>query len=180
MKIYTPHNFNSAYEIFRGYGIELVGSAKDAELVVLQGGADISPEIYGEENVASVTDLRRDMQEVYALVIASVYKIPVLGICRGIQLIAGYCGGKLIQDLRHTSPHEMRLASGEVVEVNSYHHQGVTELPPGFKSLGTHKNIHEAIQSDRYFGVQFHPEFGMNRTTTQWFFETFEDWFFCE
>jgi putative glutamine amidotransferase len=126
--------------------------------LVLSGGVDIEPARYGRENRGSVEiQQARDALEAEAWAIAMERRLPVLGICRGLQAINVFSGGRLLQDVAgHAGPgwgkgppksHPLRLAPGSrlarilfptnarggVLTVNSYHHQGVRreDLAPG-------------------------------------------------
>lgn len=96
-------------------------------LLVLHGGEDISPSIYGEMAVFANADNHpswRDIREM-ALVKKAVEKeIPILGICRGAQLLCAMHGGKLYQHVDHHAgkPHEI-LVGDQMILTNSYHHQ---------------------------------------------------------
>lgn len=133
--------------------------------LLLTGGGDVSPESYGESNhgKCAMVSAHRDELELDALRHFTERGLPVLGICRGFQVINVGLGGKLVQDIdsEHpteiahpsdpsASPHPSRYhrieilpgsllatvvgASGEV-RVNSRHHQGVTRdiVAPGLK-----------------------------------------------
>ena len=131
---------------------------KNLDGLVLQGGTDISPETYKEsgiENNRWPGDKYRDEVELRILDIAFELKLPVLGICRGFQLINVYLGGSLYQDLEtQISPKiEHRnadkydrihhpvliekdsllrgLYDDESIEVNTVHHQGIKDLGKG-------------------------------------------------
>lgn len=158
--------------------------------LVLQGGADIDPAMYGEQRRATrgpIDPARDRFERDLILAFASVGK-PVLGICRGMQLINVAFGGALYQDLasdgatvfehvdgaaydRHM--HAARIESGGLLEslygnagevqVNSIHHQGVRRLAEGFVvECRAFDGVIEAIRSSRHefvFGTQWHPEF---------------------
>lgn len=98
---------------------------EEVGLVVFCGGADVSPSLYGHDNVASSTNPRRDVVEAEVFNKAVLEDIPMFGICRGAQLICALSGGKLIQDLTgHAGGnHGVMTREGRIVEVNSCHHQ---------------------------------------------------------
>ena len=157
--------------------------------LLLAGGADIDPASYGAERhpYTDETFPDRDAFEI-ALVRAALERdLPVLGICRGIQLINVALGGTLRQHLpdefghhehRRTpgtfdgADHDVRLAPGSLAarcagEVHhatkSHHHQGVGRLGEGLEVTGWAEldELPEAIEApDRRFalGVQWHPE----------------------
>jgi len=132
--------------------------------LLLSGGADIDPAIYGQAMDGSV-DLEpgRDALELEAWRAAREKARPVLGVCRGVQAINVFSGGTLIQHLEgHTSPaygsgpanrHPLRVAAASrmarilrpndrgavVLSVNTYHHQGfrADQLAPGLRVSGT-------------------------------------------
>ena len=159
--------------------------------LVLQGGADIAPESYGTtaQRPEWAGDRVRDRYEI-ELFEAFVGKgKPVLGICRGCQLINVAFGGTLHQDIRTAMPtaiahrdieryeqsfHKMRIApEGRLAKlypgrdeamVNSIHHQAVDKLGRGLivEARAVPDNVVEAIRwrgPSYVFGVQWHPEF---------------------
>lgn len=101
---------------------------KNTHLVVLWGGTDISPMIYGEKNVASETTdepTPRDLREIEIIEHARIRGIPILGICRGAQLLCAVDGGSLWQHVNmHAGPsHAVVLDDGSSWLTNSAHHQ---------------------------------------------------------
>jgi putative glutamine amidotransferase len=127
--------------------------------LLLTGGADLDPARYGAPNLGSV-DLEpaRDELEAAAWTAADARGIPILGICRGLQVMNAFGGGALVQHVEgHAGAgwghgpaltHPLRLVpgtrlarilsptgvAGSVLTVNSYHHQGVrvADLAPAF------------------------------------------------
>jgi len=157
--------------------------------LVLAGGADIDPGSYGEQAHAETVDTvpERDVFEI-ALTRAAIDRdLPVLGICRGMQLINVARGGTLLQHLPERfghhehrrvvgsfdgADHDVLLtkgslaarAAGEVRHATkSHHHQGIDRLGEGLvvSGVSTLDDLPEAIElPDRRFvlGVQWHPE----------------------
>jgi putative glutamine amidotransferase len=157
------------------------------DALVLAGGADIDPAGYGADPEPETigTDPRRDRVESALAVGALERDMPLLGICRGMELLNVALGGTLVQHLpavlgsdRHRpgpaefGNHEVRLEPGslaaraagaEVVRVRSHHHQGVAELGRGLTVSGRcpEDDVIEAIEhpaSGFALGVLWHPE----------------------
>jgi putative glutamine amidotransferase len=157
--------------------------------LMLAGGADIDPSTYGQpaHELTIETVPARDRFEVALTRAAIARDIPVLGICRGMQLVNVACGGTLVQHLPDHLGHEEHrrvlgsfegadhdvdlregslaaLAAGELGHATkSHHHQGVDRLGDGLVVSGfsTLDQLPEAIEiPDRRFvlGVQWHPE----------------------
>jgi putative glutamine amidotransferase len=157
--------------------------------LLLAGGADIDPATYGARRHKKTVNTRpdRDRAEVALARRALERDLPVLGICRGMQLLNVALGGTLIQhlpdDLGHTdhrrsvgsfdnADHDVRLvpgslaarAAGETLHATkSHHHQGVDSLGEGLEATGWSvlDDLVEAIEvpAARWaLGVQWHPE----------------------
>jgi putative glutamine amidotransferase len=140
--------------------------------VLLLGGSDISPNMYGQENMYSdPPNVMRDEVEFLLLAMAERRGLPIFGICRGMQAIATFYGGSLYQDIWReglTTYHPMQHsihAYGKMRDVapsrsvNSRHHQAVDLVPDDFTVIATaHDGIVEGIWKKRVLGVQFHPE----------------------
>jgi putative glutamine amidotransferase len=151
--------------------------------LVLQGGADISPLAYGEEPLKPewVGDAVRDRYEIALVRAFTAARKPVLGICRGAQMINVALGGSLHQDVpAHRSEdydehaHEVRLEPGSGLarlygeagprRVVSIHHQAIKRLGSGLRveARSVPDGLVEAIRGDgpSYLcAVQWHPEF---------------------
>lgn len=156
--------------------------------VLLGGGPDVDPTYFGEEPLRGHRriDPARDAFELELARIAFLKGVPVLGICRGIQVMNIADGGDIYQDIynqtdsrlahEQDAPRSHPTHSVEVCEntglahttgaavlhVNSYHHQAVRSLGTSFVLAGIAKDgVTEAIESSRgnyALGVQWHPE----------------------
>jgi len=163
----------------------------DLDGLVLQGGSDVCPRTYGEEALRPEWegDEPRDRYEIELIRAFVDAGKPVLGICRGLQVLNVAFGGTLYQDLetqvpgavRHrdwdaydTNHHQVDLAEGDWlarlyggagrVTVNSVHHQAVKDLAPGFEveARSVTDGVVEAIRrpgASYLAAVQWHPEF---------------------
>jgi GMP synthase-like glutamine amidotransferase len=113
-------------------GVELepsdIAAGADIDALVIWGGADISPSIYGHA-VSTYTGATehlsvRDRVEVNAAKFAISRGIPILGICRGAQLVCALAGGFLIQHVNnHGISHPMTTDDGREIMTSSVHHQ---------------------------------------------------------
>lgn len=98
---------------------------KKADLLIFWGGEDINPEFYGEKNNKSYYYRKnpRDDWEQYIYETCA-DAIPMLGICRGAQLLCALGGGKLWQHVdNHNRTHNIKTADSRIIEVSSTHHQ---------------------------------------------------------
>ncbi len=152
--------------------------------LVLAGGADLQPAVYGREPDPATAGTRadRDAAELALLAAADRRDLPVLGVCRGAQVMAAAAGGWLIQHLpdvvgsdRHRTQlghydwHDARFKPGsrvaailgERLQVNSSHHQAVGDAGSltvtGWADDGTVEVVEDEGRSFK-LGVQWHPE----------------------
>jgi putative glutamine amidotransferase len=150
--------------------------------LILAGGGDILPEYFHEEDLGVSTDMdeKRDVAELALCKAFGEAGKPILGICRGIQVINVFMGGTLIQDLpdekriRHRTTDEVKyhvtsvtpgsfLAKlyGEKPVVNSYHHQALGQLGQGvIPCQWSEDGVVEGacVEGRPIWGVQWHPE----------------------
>ncbi|HEY9854642.1 MAG TPA: gamma-glutamyl-gamma-aminobutyrate hydrolase family protein [Stenomitos sp.] len=166
--------------------------------LLLSGGEDVDPRYYGEEAIAELgtIDAHRDTQELPLAKAAAERQMPILAICRGVQLLNVALGGTLYQDLAaqhpgalqhvqelpvHESAHRVQLAPDSLVgrlagspgmAVNTFHHQAVKDLAPGFRATAwAEDGVIEAIEGAQGWtvGVQWHPELQLGGFTSALF-----------
>lgn len=156
--------------------------------LVLTGGGDVAPARYGQEPHATIMSVSegRDAMELVAIEAADAGGLPILAICRGMQVLNVARGGSLVQDIpsmvkgalahavqepRHGPAHAVELAEGSRmaritgagrIDVNSRHHQALDRLGAGLTVSGRAPDgIIEAVEApgERFVvGVQWHPE----------------------
>lgn len=167
----------------------------ELDALVLQGGADVAPQTYGQKALKPgwEGDVVRDRYELALLRTFLAQKKPVLGVCRGAQLLNVAFGGTLYQDIATQCPaahehvdtdlydqleHDVTFIQGSALtrlypsasqlRVTSIHHQAVAELGKGMvvEAVSTLDGLVEAIRwtGEGYArGVQWHPEFHHGR-----------------
>ena len=162
---------------------QAVQDALTCDGLLLPGGGDMDPKFYGQARIPACGEpnLLRDAAEPLLLRAFLAADKPVLGICRGIQVMNAALGGDLYQDIKPFEhlPHNdhwakvhtvtvrrgtllSRILGQDTVLVNSQHHQAVDRVAPGFTLAALSEDgIVEAIEKpDARFclGVQWHPE----------------------
>lgn len=162
---------------------QAVQDALTCDGLLLPGGGDMDPKFYGQARIPACGEpnLLRDAAEPLLLRAFLAADKPVLGICRGIQVMNAVLGGDLYQDIKPFEhlPHNghwakvhtvtvrrgtllSRILGQDTVLVNSQHHQAVDRVAPGFTLAALSEDgIVEAIEKpDARFclGIQWHPE----------------------
>lgn len=163
----------------------LISALDRIDGLLLSGGGDLNPLYVGEEPVPALGCInpRRDLSELLLIRLAYDRQIPMLGICRGIQLLAVALDGSVWQDIpepiikhsqnldRSYASHTVEIEEGsmlyaifgtDTLPVNSFHHQAVREAGPHLRvSARAKDNVIEAVESCEHksiIGVQWHPE----------------------
>ena len=159
--------------------------------LILSGGGDPDPNLYGEDCLQELGDItpERDAFELAILEEFLKTKKPILGICRGLQLMNVFYGGTLYQDIKYVDTniqhkqkwladlptHDINILEnnilfeifGKKARTNSFHHQMIKDLGRELTSIATaNDGVIEAIQNKNYpffYGVQWHPEMMASR-----------------
>ena len=181
-KIFLPHAYFDAVRHFGGIPMMIPVHATEEEQLfllnqcdglILTGGNDIAPKHYGESiwNDTVEPAPERDAAEWKICGMALERNIPILGICRGFQLLNVFFGGTLHQLIPghndipeghriHIAPDSfLSSVYGFSTSVNSYHRQCVDEVAPGFTvTARAEDGTVEAIEKGNILGVQWQPE----------------------
>lgn len=162
----------------------LAGILDHIDGLVLSGGADLNPLLVGEEPVPALGGVcpARDMSELLLIRMAYDRQVPMLGICRGIQMLACALGGTVWQDLatqyntpnlikhcqnmpRHVASHQVKVepgsrldgilkCEGQPVAVNSFHHQAVRDCGLRLRVCATAcDGVIEAVESAEHKSI---------------------------
>lgn len=154
--------------------------------ILLSGGYDLDPQYFGEEPEPKLGPVitERDEYELEVMKVVREQEKPLLGICRGVQVMNVACGGTLYQDIseingvikhyqdskKFVPGHTTEIVPGTklyailgetTIKTNSFHHQAVKDVAPGFVVSACAKDgIIEAIEAPEAYmlGVQWHPE----------------------
>ena len=196
-RIFLNHDYLKAIRHFGGMPLVIPAEATEEEQtyllsqcdgLLLTGGDDIDPTLYGETVLNDTVNTApvRDAGEPRLIRMAGERNLPILGICRGIQILNVYFGGSLYQDIPaqletpvkhsmekpyHRTCHDCRVTPGtpladwtgkDVIAVNSFHHQAVKAVAPGFAVMGVCSDgvVEAFYKPDAAFlcAVQWHPE----------------------
>lgn len=132
-KVFVEGGNHPIVAMFHNNGWDILPSLEGADLVCFQGGADVSPELYGEKNFASYCSKDVDYDSFVLYINARRKLLPMVGICRGGQFLNVMAGGSMIQDYpghviagTHSITVEENLNSTtdcSTCEVTSTHHQ---------------------------------------------------------
>ncbi|MCM1989968.1 gamma-glutamyl-gamma-aminobutyrate hydrolase family protein [Oceanirhabdus seepicola] len=165
----------------------IISQVKACDGIIISGGQDVHPMSYNEEphEKLGYVNSKIDEYQIKLVKTALQEKKPLLGICRGHQILNVACGGTLYQDLsemsgsilkhfqegkRYDYSHKIKIKSdsildrlfGKEVLINSYHHQCINQVGEGLEVVANASDgVIEAVQmkeSDFVMGVQWHPE----------------------
>ncbi|MCP4083210.1 MAG: type 1 glutamine amidotransferase [Planctomycetaceae bacterium] len=174
-------NYPQIKQIFKHLGHKVINLSSIKQIdkiaferVILLGGPDLNPALYGEKAKyphLSRANGQRDQIDWYLCHTAFERRIPIFGICRGMQLVNVACQGTLWQDLKrdgigevnHKDYHKIMvkgpLMNKVPLTVNSRHHQAVNCVGIGLEPIAfAEDGVIEAIWRPGVLGVQWHPE----------------------
>lgn len=197
-RYFLPEAYAGAVAAGGGIPLPLAYTCDDSSLkrivetvngLILSGGVDVDPLYFGEDPIPAGGEVSplRDQFELMLAREALSSNIPVLGICRGMQVLNIAAGGDVYQDItsqlgggiikhcqqapRWHPTHEIEVRRGTLLatitgadrlRVNSFHHQALRKLAPGFTvSASSADGVIEAVESQNYLfamGLQCHPE----------------------
>ncbi|MGI6768637.1 MAG: type 1 glutamine amidotransferase [Bacilli bacterium] len=157
---------------------------------IIPGGDDLNPVYFDEEDTGLSKEINPEVDLIDQITVdyAKTHKIPLLGICRGIQAINVFLGGSLYQDIGKDHKHIISdhkvvtypnrfLKFKETIAVNSYHHQAIKKLAPELSVIAKHiDGTIEAVIHNKLpiFGVQWHPELIPDSEETKIIFRAFQ------
>ncbi len=171
-------------------GEAMLSALQSVDAILLSGGGDLNPLFVGEEPSPALHSItpRRDMAELQLIRMAFDMQLPILGICRGCQMLTVALDGSVHQDIaegmpqakllkhsqdapRETATHNVSLAESSMLQnilqqttlpVNSFHHQAVKDSGPHLRICATSSDgVIEAVESCEQkpiLAVQWHPE----------------------
>ncbi len=168
----------------------MLSALQSVDAIILSGGGDLNPLLVGEEPSPALHGItpQRDMAELQLIRMAFDMQLPILGICRGCQMLTVALGGSVHQDIaegmpdaellkhsqdapRETATHTAALQTDgllynimqtKLLAVNSFHHQAVKDSGPHLRVCATAPDgVIEAVESNEHkpiLAVQWHPE----------------------
>lgn len=173
-------SYDSVIPVILSSNENILDELKICDAFVILGGDDIDPSYYNETNELNLSHSMNsliDKIDKQILEYAIDNKLPLLGICRGMQCFGAFMNGSLYQDLDYfkvdhplteehlhsvTKVNDFGLSKylPSNFSVNSYHHQAINNMPDGFVLLYKNNETIEAIEHETLplLGVQWHPE----------------------
>ncbi len=164
----------------------------EADLILLAGGPDNNPDMYGDQwHPTTSVDEARDIWEDKACKEGIKMGIPLIGVCKGAQLMSIQAGGRLVQHQWNPGMHSMQTYDGQELVVTSTHHQaqypfnlaedeykilGWTENMCKYHEDGNQQEMNPPVECEIVFypkinalGVQLHPEYlEYDHPTNKW------------
>ena len=139
-----------------------IDKLKKVSGIIFSGGGDIKHWFYSDKKIGNGNDVYRDILEYF--IFKSYSFLPMLGICRGAQILNVFYGGSL-KDLNNAHMHNGEKDVFHLIkhknftrEVNSRHHQAIDKLAKGFKVIAYCGDVIELARNERIILCQYHPE----------------------
>lgn len=140
--------------------------------LALIGGGDVNPKIYNSLDTLDY-DYELDKLEFLLIKEALKRKLPIFGICRGLQILNVYFGGTLKEiPSSHLGLHNIKLKNDVVKSVNSFHHLCIDNLASNFSILAKSNDfVIEEIEDKKrmIFAIQYHPEINFDYELINYF-----------
>ncbi len=171
LNCYVEGTDKSVERMFKTMGFEITDYINNSNLVCLTGGSDISPQLYMQQNMSSYPNEQRDLREIGVYNYSLIHKIPIIGICRGAQLINVMAGGCMVQDISgHFMDHEL-VYKNRSYWCSSVHHQEMVPTKDCNFILRADDGIAEVVYYNHInaLGFQGHPEYQSYGETTELF-----------
>ena len=180
--------------LYLGPGAPVEEVLRSVSGIIFSGGGDIWPKFFGEAFTvgSKAPDMARDCFELALAREGEKQQIPMMGICRGMQIINVALGGSIFQDigLKHCqrenplrTTHEVTIVDPSFLRdcfetdnimVNSFHHQSVKVIAPLLRLAAySPDGVIEALEGNNIWGVQWHPEWLIQREGEKKLFAAF-------
>lgn len=162
VKVFVEGWDESLFNFFREEGFELASFPQEADLICMEGGADVDPALYGEKlHPKTYIKQTKDIVSLGILNVALLMNIPVVGICRGHQIMCVQQGGKMKQHIEGHCRAHMLTVEGQEYEVSSAHHQeAIPALSEEYIIRADDGTCEVVLYPDKkWLGFQPHPEY---------------------
>lgn len=177
-KVYVEGRDPLLIRMFEDEGFEVCQMPQDADLICMEGGEDVDPTLYGEKaSPQTYSSQHKDIVSLGILAIAELIDIPVVGVCRGHQIMCVQQGGKMIQHIEnHGRSHTVELEGVEYNMTSAHHQEAVPALHEDYIVRADDGTCEIVLYPDKpWLGFQAHPEYvGKGHECRELFFDLLE------